>query len=556
MRVWGKAPEGRRNTTGVARAAVEGKGQQCLLKEAVQTLLASGADRVGVWVEASASSFGESGQINSFRGIVADKEMDSTPAEWSRLSPGPPLPQELLVGLQTVEQELAEPPEGLMIGALIEMRRALWVPLILHGHLRGLLFAGQRKKQAHLPRALLESVAAELALALELEDERRLGREHQEDSRCVRTVLAALAGPALMGDILTDILQGCTRQGAHESGPAAIFAAIGRPLESPRSKNLSGTANHGMCFAWVSGDDAWARALESKPLSAVWREALESNRVAGIEPAATTPGGMALDDQVARVVAFPLLAAGESLGVLVAGIRESSASVAAIERLELRAALATAALLRQKRSEEAAEQELQQQALLAAVGAAAFMIQADGTIAQQSDGARGLLGTCKPTPFQLSPASPSEYFVDLFASNEVLRVKSWMRKVLLPACSQGAAKEILPEVELRNGGRVRLQALLTTADGRAAALLQPSPELSEKTRTDHGLAEILNVIEWLEEGVVLLGPNREIRALNSRLAQIVGLAPEEFAAIKTFDDLIVALGARTADPRQFREELA
>jgi len=135
---------------------------------------------------------------------------------------------------------------------------------VLHGHLRGVLFAGQRKKQAHLPRALLESVAAELALALELEDERRLARERQQDSQCVRTVLAALAGPNSMGDILTDILQDCTRQGANESGPAAIFAAVGRPLgarEIREIKDRSPIANQTMCFAWVSGDAAWGRAL-------------------------------------------------------------------------------------------------------------------------------------------------------------------------------------------------------------------------------------------------------------------------------------------------------
>jgi signal transduction histidine kinase/CheY-like chemotaxis protein len=549
MRVWGKTTEGRRHTGRVARAAVQGKGQHDLLSEAVQMLLASGhADRVGAWVEFDTDSSREAGQINSFRGVVADTESDSTPAEWSRLSPEPPLPQELLVGFQTVEQELAVSPEGVMIGTLIEMRRALWVPLVLHGHLRGVLFAGQRKKQAQLPRALLESVAAELSLALELEDERRLGRERQDDSHCVRTVLAALGSPARMGDILTDILQGCTRQGGYESGPAAVFAAIGRPLEPLSIEELSRAANPTMCFAWVSGDAAWARALESKPLSAVWRQALESHRVAGIEP-----GGTAPDNEVARIVAFPLHAEGESLGVLVAGIRERNASVAALERLELRAALATAALLRQRRSEEAVEQTLQLKAVLAALGATTVMIHSDGVMTQQRDGARVLRSTGKPSPSQRSTANPSEHFIDLFSTKELPRVKAWMRKALLPADSADVTKELLPEVELRNGVRVRLQALFSSADGRAAALLVPLPARGEPGATGDGLAEILNVIEWLEEGVVLLGPGREIRAINSRFGQIVGLAPEEFAGINTFDDLIATLGSRTADPGNFAE---
>lgn len=547
MRVWGKTAERRRHRTGVVRAAVTGKRQRDLLAEAVRTLLASGqADRFGAWVEFAAGSSDDPGHVNSFRGIVADRENDSTPVEWSRLSPEPPLPRELLVGLQTVEQELTDPAERVMIGTLIEMRRALWVPLVLHGHLRGVLFAGQRKKQAPLPRALLESVAGELALALELEDERRLGRLREGDSHCVQAVLAALAGPASMGDILARILEECTRQVAHESGPAAIFAAIGRPLESRNINESSLSANQAMCFAWVSGDAAWARALESKPLNAVWLQALKSHRPAGIEPGAT-----ALDDQVGRIVAFPLLAPGENLGVLVAGIRYSNASVAALEHLELRAALATATLLRQQRSEQAAQQELRKQAVLAAMDAAVVEIHADGTIARHSNGAHVLLGSGNASPDQFPVANESGHFVDLFSASELPRVKAWLAKVLLPAPNPGIIKEVLPEVELRTGARVRLQALFSTADGRAEALLHPLPDLDEKRATDDSLAEILNVIEWLEEGVVLLGRNREIRALNSRFGQIVGLPSEEFAAIKTFDDLIAAIGARTADPGNF-----
>jgi len=549
MRVWGKTLTARRPTNGMARAAVEGKVRDDLLNEALRVMLASShADRVGVWLEPDQNCPVDARQIVSFRGIVTDRDGDAAPAEWSRLSPEPPLPQELLVGLQTVEQELAEPAGRAMIATLIEMRRALWVPLVVHGHLRGVLFAGQRKTQALLPRVLLESVAAELALALELEDERRLGRERQDDSRCVRTVLAALSGPAPMGDILTDILQGCTRRGADECGPAAVFAVVGRPLKSPESKEVLCAASLTMCFAWVSGDAAWARALESKPLSAVWQQALESNLVAGIEP-----GPTALDEQVARVVAFPLYAAGENLGVLVAGISQSSASVAVLERLELRAALATAALLRQKRAEEAEEQEFLQQDLLAAVGAAEVVVHPDGSITGRSESARILLGAPAGSRGPLPPASPSEQFVDLFSAKELVRVKAWMRKALPLAHHRGVSKEVLLGVELRSGRHVRLQALFSTAEDSSRVLVHPLPEFGVANAPDHSFAEILNVIEWLEEGVALLGPNREIRALNSRFAQIIGLSSQEFAGIKTFEDLIAALGARTADPANFAE---
>jgi signal transduction histidine kinase/CheY-like chemotaxis protein len=437
MWVWGNTQEQEGGTIGVARAAVEGRALQDLLKEAIRTLLASGqADRVGVWVENVDHGVADSGQHKSFRGIVAEKDGEATPAEWSRLSPQPPLPVELLGSLRTVEQDVDASPDKPMIGALIEMRRALWVPLQVHAQLRGILFAGGRKKQARLPRALFESVAAELALVMELEDERRLGRERHQDSR---RMLAALTSSESPSDVLAGIVKDCTHKGDHQIEPSAVFAAIGCLVDSPKTRKSSiHQLPQNMRFAWQSGAAAWIRALESEELSGVWRRALESHHVAGSEPGIASPQG-----QVTRVVAFPLEAAGETLGALVAGVRRSTASLAALERLELSAALAVPPLLQLKRSEQAAELELRHKEVLAA--------------------------------------------------------------------------------------------------------LQDQPDRSDQRDAEHGVTEILNVIEWLEEGVVLFGPMQEIRAVNSRFGQMVGLAPEELARIQTLDDLVASLSARTAD---------
>jgi signal transduction histidine kinase/ActR/RegA family two-component response regulator len=443
MRVWGKSQAERKSTFGVARAAVEGMPRHDLLKEAVRSLLATGmVDRVGVWVESGEDASVNSRQVISFRGIVEEKEGDATPAEWSRLSPEPPLPAELLVGLQTVEQELSEPPEHPVIAPLLEMRRVLWVPVQMHGILRGLLFVGRRKKQARLPRALLESLAAELALAMGLEDERRLGREHRDDTSNVRHLLAALVNSEWSEDILDKIVKHCTQKGAEDSDPAAVFAAIGR-LESAENRRESLTSGvQSLRFSWHGSSPGWICALESDSLRAVSRRALESHQVAGSAPGATGSRG-----DVECVVSFPLEAAGESLGVLVAGIRRSAATLAAVDRLELSAALATSALLQLKRREQASERELRLQEALAAV--------------------------------------------------------------------------------------------------------EKRPEPIPKVQNDEGLAEILNVIEWLEEGVVVFGANEKVRVANTRFGQIMGLSPEELAAIETFDDLIVSLSARTVDSRDF-----
>jgi signal transduction histidine kinase/ActR/RegA family two-component response regulator len=442
MWVWGKAHGEGRETATVVRGAVEGKPRHDLLRDAVRTLLASGrADRVGVWIESVEGDSGDSSEVSSFRGVVADKDGDATPAEWSRLSPEAPLPVKLLIGLQTVEQEPAGSPGEPLIGAVVEMQSALWVPVQMHGRLRGVLFAGGRKRQAHLPRAVLESVAAELALVMELEEERRLRRESREDSR---RVLAALAGLESPSDILAGLVKDCTL-GVREGGPNAVFAAIGSLVDSPKTRKESiHPPAQSMRFTWQSGAAGWIRALESGPLSGVWRRALESHRVVGSEPGAASFCG-----EVARVVALPLEAGGESLGVLVAGIRRSSTCLAVVERLELRAALVTSVLLRQKHSEEVADLELRHKEVLAA--------------------------------------------------------------------------------------------------------LEKQPERSKRERAERGITEILNVIEWLEEGVVLFGASQEIRAVNSRFGQIVGLAPEELAGIKTLDDLVGSLSARAADAGTFAE---
>ena len=440
MLVWGKSKAKHRATVGVARAALDGKVHQDLLREAVRTLVATGdVDRAGAWLESAEDVAGDSRDGIHFRGIVVEKEGDATPPEWSRLSPEPPLPEDLLIGLQTVDQELDESQSRPMIGALIEIRRALWVPVIVHGHLRGIVFTGQRKKQTSLPRALSESIAAELALTLQLEDERRLGRERQDDSR---RMIAALTGSESPNDVLIRIVKDCTHKREHEGKPIAVFAAIGYLTDSLQAKKDPAQMAQTMRFAWHSGASAWIRNLESEELSGVWRRALESHTVFGSDPdRGSSHGG------VARVVAFPLEAAGETLGALVAGVCRSNTSLAALERLELSAALASSALSQLKRSDQVAERELRHKEALAA--------------------------------------------------------------------------------------------------------LEKPPERNPILRGDDSLAEVVNVIEWLEEGVVLFGANENVRAVNTRFAQIVGLSPQELAGIKTLNDLVASLTARAPDAIHF-----
>jgi hypothetical protein len=248
MHLWGKRKEELRSPRrGVARAAAESASQEELVREAIQFLRERcNADRIGVWLEPQSQSENEDERPVSFRGAIWDKDVEATPPEWMRMSPEFPLPQELLSG-KTVEQELGGAGKGAVLGPLIGMHRALWAPIARGGRLRGVLLAATRAKQTALPKILFESVAAELLLAIELEEEQRMARQLRADM---------------------------------------------------------------------------------------------NRRVVGSEPQSSRSR-----TEVARIVALPLEAGGEVLGVLVAGMRSGSASLATLERLELRASLAAAVSL-------------------------------------------------------------------------------------------------------------------------------------------------------------------------------------------------------------------
>ena len=468
MRVWRKLSSDRTEVQGLPCSILAGASRPELLTAAVQALLAAGhADRVGVWLETKDQIPGDSPQASLFRGIVADADGASLPAEWSQLSPAP-LPGELFRGLKIVEQDRLGSSRQPVIGAMVGLSRAVWVPVETQGQLRGVILAGTRKKRVPLPRALAANVAAELALALEVEEERRVSRERQQDFATVRRALAALAGTESPETILRNLVEDCTSRGDSGLGPDAVFAAVG---EWEKSEHATGTAlqavssekqepasspasspgsSQELRFRWRSGDAAWTRALESEPLSSVWRQALESERVIESEPS-----GAWSRREVSRLMAFPLRSGPENLGVLVAGMRRGSSALCTLDRLELRATLAASALKQQRRNEQASALEARQTAAMEAAIATS-----------------------------------------------------------------------------------RVQAGQPTA-----------PE----SRQQRAQTELLNVIEWLEEGVLLFDEQNEIRAMNTRFAQIVGLTPQECIEIRTLDALVSCLASKAADPGTFSE---
>lgn len=551
MPIWGKKkPEDRPPEKGVARAATEGASREELMREAMRILSKdSDADRLGVWLESQPAQKEETSFPLSFRGMIWERGVEATPAEWARLSPEFPLPQELFTG-KSVEQDLNGPPERPMLGPLMEMQRAVWVPVGRTGRLRGVLLVSKRTRQGVLPQALLESVAAELLLAVELDEERRTARERQADLAMAAELMTAPGKSGPESSILAKLTDHCTEPGGHGRGLDAVFAVVGQ-----RSVTPGGDANAAeMTFPWKSGDPTWTRAVERGPLMGVWKRALEDRNVAGSEPQSSWPRG-----EVGRVVALPLEAEGEMLGVLVAGLRPGGASLAVLARLEFRASLAAAALARERRRDEDERRKAWQRWLLDS-GQEVILLNARAEIAGLSRGARELLKessenrtekqkTAKPAPSEADSCGRS--FAELFRASEREGIEHWVRPIVTGASPGTAPVEGPAEFELRNRVRVRLRLVMHAGGELSVVLVDPVQASDASAHPERAEAELRNVLEWLEEGVVLFDPKDGIRAMNSRFAQMAGLLPGETAGFTSLEGLIERLAGQTAEPLHF-----
>jgi signal transduction histidine kinase/CheY-like chemotaxis protein len=512
----------------------------------------SDADRLGVWIEPRPGPEEKVAFPPSFVGMVWERGREVTPSEWAKLSPEFVLPQELFIG-KSVEQDLDGSTPELLLGPLMEMRRAIWVAVAGCGHLRGILLAGTRTKHGSLPRALLESVAAELWLALELDEKQRVTRERQADLAMAREMMAA-PNKNLQGESsLALLVNNCTETSGQGSGLGAAFAAIGRRAFL-HDKEADATE---IAFPWKGGDPTWTRAVENEPLRGLWKSALEARRLVGRGMLSSWPRG-----EVGRVLALPLENEGEILGVLVAGLRPGAASLATLERLELRALLAAAALAREKRCSEDARREAWQRSLFDSAQEA-ILLNARGEIAALSRGARDLLKepgdagtdisekTGNPFPSEAEILGAS--FAKLFQTREREGIEGWARRILAGASGGSAPAEESPEYELRNRVRVRLRLVMPAEEELYVVLLDPVRARDTESRPERAETELSNVLEWLEEGVVLFDAQDDIRAMNSRFTQMAGLPPAETAEIASLDGLIGRLAGQTAEPHRFAE---
>lgn len=525
---------------------------------ALRTIAGSGrTDRVGVWLEPDDPAPTDPQAPATLRGVLWESDSSQVPRDWERLSLEPPLPLEFLAAGKSVEQELRGVPSP-VIGPLVGLRQALWTPVLRSGQLRGVILSGATRAQGQLSRELPESVAAELALALGFREDQQSARERQHDLAASKQLLAAMAGNSSTDTILSQLAASCTQTSGDGSAPEAVFVVIGY---IPVSSSLSPEEPE-MEFAWESGDPAWTAATSREPLRSLWRQALEAGRVVGAEPPASLPR-----EGIERLVAIPLNAGREKLGVFLAGLAPKSASLRALDRLELRASLAACALERRRQSTERTRRLARRQALLELSADPTVLVDAGGLVVGLNRSAKALLEETSAkhsnegqrADFPPRAAAESGWYLrarlaQLFCAREQARIEEWTHAAL--ASDRGKpGPQPLPssnaEAELVSGARIRLRAPIAAGDDLAAVILDPLAAQEAAVQRSRFEAELHNVLEWVEEGILLFGTNNSIRAMNTRFAQIAGLSAEEAASCTNLDTLIACLAERAAEPELF-----
>jgi signal transduction histidine kinase len=540
MRFWKKRNEPA-GGKGLQQSALQGASHEELIEEAVAALVRSGdADRFGVWLEAPLLD--NASRESLFRGMVWDGENDSTPREWRTLAPQSILPLARLLSGTPIEITSIEEASDPLVGPLVGLRAALWVPVQHAGKLRGILMAGTNAPQRVLPKERMQSVAVELALALALETERRVASERHTDIVLCKRILTGLQEQSQPEALLQEILESCLAQAGRPHNPGALFAVVAQGGElSEDPEGLRPTLE----IVNEAGASSVRQILRLEPVNALWRQAVQSGRTMGNEVRMPSSGAEAL-----RVIAVPLSGHIEG-GTLFAGFRPAHASLASLERLEFRGTLAAAVLSAKWRREASVRKAKREKAILEANLNPVVLIGPQGAISESNRAARALLLSLPPAlgeelALADSPLPAGKLFHEFFRVRDREKIVSWQRRQKINAATGES-----PEVELDCGARVKLRSHEAGEPFESITLLPVNvSHTSEESRSQ---AELLSLAEWLDQGVILFDGHEQVRLMNLRFAQLAGLAPEEVEKYRTLDSLIERLRDQSADPQLFTQ---
>lgn len=497
-----------------------------------------GLDRVAVWLEPGAGCEDHDGPI-VFRGIVWGSEGGNAPVEWTRLSGESPLPQELVARGRTVETLPTVTEDMPMLGVLVGLPRALWVPINGRRQLRGLILAGTRDKEKTLPRAAVETLAAQLSVLVEYEDERWQSSRRAADLILCRNVHSQLAAKQLPQTILKSLAEDCIRPCA-EAGVGAVFAVLGKLQNGlPAARPSAHAEQERLLVLAASGETAWAHSVEQGPLETLWRQALREGRVVG-----TDSGHLPLAKNISRIVALPVESKSQCLGVLLAGIPRHNVSLDLLERLELRAMLAAQVMEVQSLAEAQLHAKSWQSMLLDSNPEAVLLIDRRGLLLGMSKGAKEML---QESDGNQRTSSGPRRFAEFFRPREWEAISRWISRESTGEDSDSPAE---CQAELSTGVPVHIDRLSAAdTDSLAVKIRLVEPARSRGVKALE--AELRQSLEWLQEGVVIFDEQGGIRAMNSRCKRILGISTENGRAIQNFEELVPLVAANAADAETF-----
>ena len=523
------------------KAARAGASHAEWIFEAIQELKGDGAaDRVGVWLE-------DSGIIAApdpvghmvFRGEVWEEGTPGAVPEWTQLTLDAPLPMTTLKDGLSCEYEIVHPETGAICGPELQLRRVLWVPVMVRRTLRGLVMQGTLQPRKHLLPAKSEKIADELGLLLELEEERKLAAARKADQDLWLRIKRLLAEQQSVNMILAQLAESCTR-GEATGGAGAVFALIGEVKNGaalagpPAAKSLE----HFVVRA-QSGDAAWAHSVNGGPLESLWRQAMENRRVAGME-AERQP----LAKDISRIVAIPVTQGDKLAGVLLAGLPKVRATIDTLERLEWRGALAAEVLLQEQQG-HAELRQLSRYAFVESSEEPAILVDGNGMIVRTSNGAEELLQGARG---RFASSQEPARFADLFVPAHREALQAWM---------EGSAENISEkdqkplETELKGGVHVVLRKLpVATREFSAVTLERVETQRNSRPMTETFLA-LQQAIECLEEGIAVFDGHGEILTRNARFLRILGLGEEQSKGLCTLRDFIQAAAKNAVEPERF-----
>jgi len=511
--------------------------------EAIQELIGGGdAERIGVWLEDPVGLRATETDPMIFRGEVWEEGIASGVLEWTRLRVDAPLRLATLRAGLSCEYEIEGAEAGALLGPELQLRRVLWVPVMVRRILRGLVMEGTLHKKRALSSASAEKVAEELELLLEFEEEHRLAAARKADLDFWLRIKRLLSEEQSTNMILGQLAESCTRSDSM-GGVGAAFALIGERKYGPSFAAPIGTnRDDHLLVRAESGDAAWAHAVNGGPLESLWRRAMENDRVAGAEA-----DQLPLAKDISRIVAIPVALGNAMAGVLLAGLPKQRATLETLDRLEWRGALATDVFEQEQRFEAQLQEQLWRKTLLETSEQPAILITRQGLIAGMSRGAQKLVQTENVPSFG---DKESTRFTDLFLPCHANEVQRWTNDT--PEKDLGTKDRL--ELRLAGGTQVKLRRLATSGPEFSAVVLDRVLKQEHGRPVKEALEALQQAIEWLEEGVVVFDQDGEILARNGMFLRLLGLNEAEGRKLLTLEELIQKAVKNAAQPTLFATE--